>query len=1584
MAKRKTKSAKRRLNLKVAIIGLAVMMILAGTVFLLWHKRGRDPEVFIHEAEMALQNKDYEAASLAYSNAHNYSGPTERVSILFSLAEIALIADPGDPELGREPKNPDWRKAMGYFNKITVTDPKNIEARIRILEYAYQTGDTGQANSWPMVKKVSQEIIELNDEQGSEPDLFVLMARGRASLEIAVMGQTAEIQKEVEEAREYLIRLLRRSPDNFDGLWYLAHAEIIQGELKENAGELNGWEEGVRRAEIVIQESIDRNPDNPDAYLNMLKLRILQSEDSKTGAEARAKLEDQQDALKSRFPENPEVDYEMSGFYMASPSDMPKALESINRAVERRPEKMEYVIRAARVAYINANLQKKPELIDRALELALAGLDLPEAQETTGPNEVRNRNNQLILHNFIVRYYIEKALAVELADRDEYIESAQKHIHRLKQFIGVDENPALIRWNAMVDLAKGNESKALRNLVSAYDKYNAVGTVDPELAYDISRIIQDSQNIGARQEYLGTAIKNGIVGIGKPQAILEFANLLLQLRSPDNAISLIQRYEEVMGQSETSKELLINAYIQANLFDKSEKILNTYEKNSLKRLNYELQIEYTRLLQLIEMKSKQELLMEPFSENRINALSDQITEIRSSRYDKIKLMLAKDPDYLNYGTISGACIDLVAEEMTSKAIELNETYLSSHPESFAAKVMRKRLASAASANIDDKELFDIQVAVAEEIDDEDRRIKTLGQIYSNNGEYVKALEYYQQALANDPENTELIATVFDSAIACQKYDIAESLWEKIVEYDIDNCGGAFFSGRLAMAREEYDKALDRFRECTEMRPLFPISYLNISIIHNTKGDLTRAIEQAKKAVSLNPLNPQITMNHAMLLYNRNRNLGENVSPQQKSETGDAILRAIKMNPSNLNLQSIYAEYIADTDPGNALAVRQSLFKARPTKENALLLARVALANATDPWDSPKKQAMYRIADDAYRSAMAVAPDDPEVLDAYADFFRISGQEGKIAELIGGNDKILWKAYYRSSKFEQAKEILEKLYKDDPNSETVIKGLIGVSLKLFMNEDVERYTKELIALENNFDNRLLRVQALVEVGETTKAENEIAQMSDRDKNDVKVMMLTSTIALRKGFFDVAMSEIKKALETDPENATAWRIKGRTNYLQANYEQALQDYLKSKSYQEDNVIRVELAKTYDRMARYEPAIAELQLTLQEEGTPRMALMLLEEIYLRSTKYSQLRAYYESMAKRYEQSSYWYKRHGDLEVKLGNLDLGSKYYMQAWDRSLKVSPETPDVSALRGYFDVLLEKGSYTDLLAFAAKFVDRDFGPVVYTAMAEAKAKMGDIPNSLEYFGKAMSKAKYNFSMIDQAISRMINALDKNTITEWIDSNLRQDPLSINRNLVSFNFNLLSQNYNKAVKHLDNCIEVAEEDSNLRRALVITKANTLQMAYSKIPDEEYLQRSIEIYEELLKRNPGDVSLLNNLAYLLATSETDLQKAEEVAARAYMLAPENGLVLDTYGLALIKNRKYQKAEQLLSRAIQTIELSTTAAPYVIYEHLGLALERLNKPQEAKAAYERALEIGEDELSENQKNEMRTRISNLARRIF
>jgi len=73
--------------------------------------------------------------------------------------------------------------------------------------------------------------------------------------------------------------------------------------------------------------------------------------------------------------------------------------------------------------------------------------------------------------------------------------------------------------------------------------------------------------------------------------------------------------------------------------------------------------------------------------------------------------------------------------------------------------------------------------------------------------------------------------------------------------------------------------------------------------------------------------------------------------------------------------------------------------------------------------------------------------------------------------------------------------------------------------------------------------------------------------------------------------------------------------------------------------------------------------------------------------------------------------------------------------------------------------------------------------------------------------------------------------------------------------------------------------------------------------------------EQFELIVKAAPNDVASLNNLAWLLADSDT--QRAESLARRATAIVPQQAAIADTLGWVLIKAGKYSEAVEALQRA-------------------------------------------------------------------
>lgn len=78
---------------------------------------------------------------------------------------------------------------------------------------------------------------------------------------------------------------------------------------------------------------------------------------------------------------------------------------------------------------------------------------------------------------------------------------------------------------------------------------------------------------------------------------------------------------------------------------------------------------------------------------------------------------------------------------------------------------------------------------------------------------------------------------------------------------------------------------------------------------------------------------------------------------------------------------------------------------------------------------------------------------------------------------------------------------------------------------------------------------------------------------------------------------------------------------------------------------------------------------------------------------------------------------------------------------------------------------------------------------------------------------------------------------------------------------------------------------------------------------------------MYERILSLDPGNLLVLNNYAYRLATGNGDLQKAERMSAITIREEPSNPVYLDTYGWILHKQGQDELALFYLQRALSNI---------------------------------------------------------------
>ncbi|MFA6176384.1 MAG: hypothetical protein WC765_07390, partial [Phycisphaerae bacterium] len=289
-------------------------------------------------------------------------------------------------------------------------------------------------------------------------------------------------------------------------------------------------------------------------------------------------------------------------------------------------------------------------------------------------------------------------------------------------------------------------------------------------------------------------------------------------------------------------------------------------------------------------------------------------------------------------------------------------------------------------------------------------------------------------------------------------------------------------------------------------------------------------------------------------------------------------------------------------------------------------------------------------------------------------------------------------------------------------------------------------------------------------------------------------------------------------------------------------------------------------------------------------------------------------------------------------------------------------------------------YDQLLAEATKYIEGPIATIAYSRMAKAKADTGDKDTATQYFRRALEKAGTNEEFIIETIRQMNQVVGFDETVKWCNERIQTQPDSLAINLALLNLYRMSEEYNKALVYADACIKLTADNEQANIVHKLNKANTLQMAFKKTGDNDYLKKTIQEYESILKKQPTNATVLNNLAYILADTGTDVSRALDYAKKTYEALPSNANVLDTYGYVLLKSGDAKQADEVLQRALQQFEQDKINAPMEVYDHIGLAKEQLKQDAEALTAYKRALELSDESVSKDVKDRISASIKKLS----
>ena len=166
---------------------------------------------------------------------------------------------------------------------------------------------------------------------------------------------------------------------------------------------------------------------------------------------------------------------------------------------------------------------------------------------------------------------------------------------------------------------------------------------------------------------------------------------------------------------------------------------------------------------------------------------------------------------------------------------------------------------------------------------------------------------------------------------------------------------------------------------------------------------------------------------------------------------------------------------------------------------------------------------------------------------------------------------------------------------------------------------------------------------------------------------------------------------------------------------------------------------------------------------------------------------------------------------------------------------------------------------------------------------------------------------------------------------------------------------SRQHDEAISRLEQIIADFPNPGGRIREIIRQAQYTLSTAHVMRGDN---RKGEEILEEILKEEPEDEQLNNDLGYLYADQGKNLEQAEQMIRKAIAAKPENGAYIDSMGWVLFKQGKYAEALPWLEKAVK---FQQGSGDETLWEHLGENYDRLGQTEKAIESWKKSLETAE-----------------------
>lgn len=743
-------------------------------------------------------------------------------------------------------------------------------------------------------------------------------------------------------------------------------------------------------------------------------------------------------------------------------------------------------------------------------------------------------------------------------------------------------------------------------------------------------------------------------------------------------------------------------------------------------------------------------------------------------------------------------------------------------------------------------------------------------------------------------------------IARNRLDIAAGHVRDAVRFNPDNAEAWFVHGEVARLQDRNDDALADYNKAVAIAPDFHRALLARARIFLDRGDFTKAEPDVAKVRREDRRNPEAAYLHALVLTAKKDGDGA----RDALNEADQILKAyapdfIRFDPPMLLLAGVVSYFKKDFEA--AYTQLSQYHREVPQHAGARkLLAALELSRGHPS-----------AAVDLLEPVARGAPQDFEVQIMLGDALMRSGRMQESAAVLerasaiapAGTVAVSQIAMLRLASGQENAAVtnLKEAIEKNPEATSVAMMLAIAQLRRGESENALK-TARLVATREpkNAAAHNLIAGAFLGLKDVEGARKAFQAAIAADPAHLPAMTNLAKLEVSLGRYEQAYALYEKVLATEPLNGRIMMALADIDQRRGRSDDAIRWLVKARATSRDRrAASLQLIAAYMGAGKHELAIRAAEGLQAEEPTNIQYIAALGRAYLEGKQLANAAKSFAELSVRAaeQKSAVWVHRAGVWQEQARD----SKGARESFEQALTIDP---------------------------------------------------GFIPAQISLF--RMDMATNNFSSAEARANKVKETVPNSPVGDTLLGDLYMDQKKFADAAAAYSLVMKVAPSPEIAARTYRAMRSSGSSDALRFAETWAGERKEEPAVQRLLATAYAEHgkpadAIAIYEDLLKKAPGDIALMNNLAGLYTRTNTKPERALELAASAAKAAPLSAAVLDTYGWLLVRQGKPTEGLGYLRNA----HLRAPDVPDIRF-HMAVALAALGRTADARREVSAALASG------------------------